>query len=125
MKDEFEEENRDDDITVDNETKAVTVNVLSPELNTDSISIDHDKTQIFDEERGLLAFGDLKLSQEQQNDYDKEEISKIQEKLNEQIYLDEAAKYAKTNITDFLQPIVEGVSPEYKLNIVVKEPANN
>jgi hypothetical protein len=114
-----------DDIKLDKDNFTVTVSVPYPELNAESISMDPSKTVIGDEEKGLLALGDIKLSAEEEKAFQVDAKNKLQERLCESDCFDEASQYAKLNIEELLQPVVDTVSPAYKVKIVVKGPSSN
>lgn len=107
----------EDDIKFDQDTYTVTVTIPYPELH--NVSFDPSKTVIGSTDRGWLAFGDVKLSQEQQKDFETTAVSKLTDRLNEQDCFDRAEKFAKLSAYEMYQPVVSSVSPEFKVNIEV------
>ena len=73
-----------------------------------------------DTEKGWLAFGDIKLTQEQQKAFEEEACKKLEEKLSEEERFKEADRFAKLSAYETYQPIVKAVSPAYKVVIEFK-----
>lgn len=101
----------EDSIAVDNEARTVTITIPHPTLAY--IQPDLEKTEFQDTERGLLTFGDLKLTTEQQNELSIQVESAMRERLNEEDMLELADKYAKLKTWDTFQPLVTSVSDQY------------
>lgn len=111
-----------DDIQLNEDNFTVTVTVPYPELNTDTVAMDPSKTVIGDTDKGWLSFGDIKLTAEEQQAFEVEARQKLQERLSQQDCYEEAVKFAKLSIHDLLEPVIESVSPAYKVEIVVSQP---
>lgn len=109
----------DDDITLDETTYTVQINVPYPELHT--VNFDPTKTVVGDVNRGWLAFGDISLNAEQQKEFETTAVNKLTDRLNQDDCFDKAARYAKLSATELFQPVVEDVSPAYKVSVVVAQ----
>nr|MCD7866166.1 DUF4230 domain-containing protein [Clostridiales bacterium] len=104
-----------DDISLDEETFEVTIKIPHAELH-DTV-FNPDETEIGDMDKGWLAFGDIKLTAEQNQEFEEEAIEKLTEKLSEDECFEEADKFAKLSAYETYQPIVSGVSTAYKVVI--------
>ena len=109
----------EDDISLDDSTFTVTVTVPYPELH--SVAFDPNKTVVGDVDRGWLAFGDITMTSDEQKKVEEEAVKRLTEELSESDCFDKAARYAKLSATELFQPIIEQVSPAYKLNVVVAQ----
>lgn len=107
-----------DDVTLNEDTYTVTIAVPYPELN--NVIFNSDKTVIGDTERGWLAFGDIKLTAEQTQQFEMDAQEKLKEALSAQACYDEAVRFAKLSAYEVYQPVISAVSPAYKVNITVK-----
>lgn len=106
----------EDNVTVDEENKKVTVSI--PHSTLQYTNIDYDSVEFEDTEKGLLAFGDLSLTTEQQNTLEQSIVAAMKEKLETQELLDKADEFAKMSVWNMFQPLVTAVSPEYILEVV-------
>ncbi len=106
----------EDDITLDNKKKTVTVRVPRPELI--SVEPDFSKTEFEDIERGsFLAFGDITLNAEQQNELQQTITQTMRDELSKQQYLDNAQSSATEALTKLYSPLVSAVDGEYTVAI--------
>ncbi|MBR2560172.1 MAG: DUF4230 domain-containing protein [Firmicutes bacterium] len=114
-----------DSITVDNDAKEVRITV--PEAKLQYVNPDFDNIEFEDTEMGLLAFTDIKLTAEQQNELEKQVMAEMTEYLSQQEFLDQADEIAVAKSWETFQPLVSGVAPEYKVVIVMAKnaPASN
>lgn len=106
----------EDNVSVDEENKKVTVKI--PHSTLQYTNIDYDSVEFEDTEKGLLAFGDLALTTEQQNTLEQSIIQAMKEKLETQDLLDKADDFAKMSVWNMFQPLVTAISPEYVLEVV-------
>ncbi len=104
-----------DHISVDEENKVVTIKIQNTTLQY--VNIDNDNITFEDTDKGLLAFGDLSLTTEQQNELEKSVKEAMREKLNTSELLEKANEFAKMKAWEIFQPIVSAVSPEYTVEI--------
>lgn len=102
-------------VTVDDEAKTVTVRI--PHACLSYINVDTSKSEVVSSERGLLAFGDLTLTQEQQSELESaanEAIRAVLTTSESYAAADAAALEAAFNVFD---PIVASLSIDYELVI--------
>lgn len=112
-----------DHIKVDMDKKQVTV--VIPHSCLQYINPDLDKTQFEDTEKGLLAFGDIKLKTEDQNRLLQSVYKSMEEKLTEAEVFQMADEYASVSTWQMFQPLVTAVSPEFTVEIVFDETTSN
>lgn len=103
------------DISLDEENYELTIRI--PHAALHSTSYDPEKTEIGDLQKGWLAVGDIKLTVEQQKEFEVEAERKLEEKLSEEDCFDDADRFAKVAAYELYQPIVRTVSPAYKVVI--------
>lgn len=104
-------------ISLDEDTYTVTIHVPYPELH--GVTYLPDKTKFGDTEKGWLAFGDLKLTPEQTQQFEVEAVEKLNTRLNEQDCFATAERFAKLTAYELYQPLVSSISPAYKVEIIV------
>ena len=110
----------EDDITLDEETKVVTMRVPAPQL--EPINIPSEDIQIGDVEKGsVLAFGDIKLTPEQQTEVETAAKAKMIEKLESEDVMADARVAAEHSIWEIFQPMVSSLSSKYTLKIEFKD----
>ncbi|MDO4183293.1 MAG: DUF4230 domain-containing protein [Coriobacteriia bacterium] len=102
-------------IAVDNTAKTVTVTV--PHATLQYINPDYESMQFEDTEKGLLAFGDLSLTVEQQNELEKSVQTAMRERLEQDDLTTKADEFAQMKTWETFQPLVSAVSPQYKVVI--------
>lgn len=112
-----------DHIKVDLENKQVTL--VIPHSCLQYINPDLDKTEFEDTEKGLLAFGDIKLKTEDQNRLLQSVYKSMEDKLKEEELFRTADEYASMSTWQMFQPFVTAVSPEFTLEIVFDETTSN
>ena len=106
-------------ITVDETLKTVTITI--PHSVLDSVSIDPNNTTFEETEHNLpIKLGDIKMTQEQQNELDKSIDGVLREKLNIAEHFAKADDVAIYNIQEIFQPLVTAVSDQYEV-VVVQE----
>ncbi|MBK1813520.1 DUF4230 domain-containing protein [Clostridium sp. YIM B02505] len=92
-------------VKIDKLNKKITISLPKPAANTPTI--DYDKTTFESTEKGLLRFGDIKLTKDESAVIDKEVISRMDNKLKETALYDEAVKNGEDTIQDLIKPIVD------------------
>ena len=105
-------------IKVDEDAKKVTVTV--PHAVLQYINPDYDKIEFEDTETGLLAFGDIKLTAEEQAALENSVLDAMREHLTSKELMESADKFAEMKIWEIFQPLVTSVSPEFQLEVVFK-----
>ncbi len=103
----------EDSISVD--TKAKTVTVKIPPAYLYLSEYDVTKTEYSDTENGFLSFGDISLSPEQQNEFERGVANAIESALDTADNLAAADEAATEALTNIFSPIVKSVSEEYGL----------
>ena len=102
-------------ITVDNGKR--TVEILIPHASLESINIPAEEIEFSDIERGLLAFGQLKITPEDQAALEAAVKTKMEQKLlDDKVHLD-ADRFARLGVWEIYQPLIEKVAPGYALEI--------
>jgi hypothetical protein len=106
-----------DHIKVDDDAKTVTITV--PHSVLDSVSIFPEQTTFEDTEHTLpIKIGDIKLTQEQQNELDKSIDTTIREELNKPEHFAKADEVAIVTIQEIFQPLVTAVSDQFEVLVV-------
>jgi len=108
----------DSTIVVDEENKTVTITM--PHAKLYDIVANLDDMQFEDTEKGLLAFGDIALTLEDQNELEKSVKASMKERLTQQEVIDNADKFAEMKTWEIFQPLVSAVSNEFVVNIEIK-----
>ena len=108
-----------DDITLDEETKTVTMKVPAPAL--EPINIPSEDIQFGDVETGAFAFGNIKLTPDQQAEVETQAKERMLKKLDEEKVIEDASKAAQHSIWEIFQPVISSLSPKYTLNVEFKK----
>lgn len=103
------------DISLDEENYELTICI--PHAKLHNVSYDPEKTEIGDLQKGWLAPGDLKLTVEQQNEFEVRAKQELEAKLSESERFAEADRFAKLEAYEMYQSIVRTISPAYKVVI--------
>ena len=93
--------------------------ICIPHAKLHNVSYDPEKTEIGDLQRGWLAFGDLKLTAEQQNVFESRGKAGTGSKIERKRRFAEADRFAKLEAYEMYQAIVRTISPAYKVVIGV------
>jgi len=109
----------EDDITVDNENMKVILKV--PHAARGDINIPKEDIEYNDPEKGWLAIGDIKLTEEEHNKLELEVKEKMEKKLDEDKVDDEADRFLKLSVWEIYQPIITSVSKDYSLEVEFDE----
>ncbi|MBO4235459.1 MAG: DUF4230 domain-containing protein [Firmicutes bacterium] len=105
-------------IKVDDANKKVTVTVPSAKLQY--VNPDYEKIEFEDTDKGLLAFTDIKLTAEEQATLENSVLEEMRTHLSSPDLMASANEFAKMKIWELFQPLVTSVSPEYKVEVIVK-----
>ncbi|MDX9888528.1 MAG: DUF4230 domain-containing protein [Anaerovoracaceae bacterium] len=103
-------------LTWDSSTKSMTL--VIPQASLSYIDPDFSKTEFGNTEKALLAFGDIKLTQEQQNVLNVEIEEAMEEALNVETRLRVANIKAKQKVGELLRPLVEELNEGIKLYVI-------
>lgn len=100
-----------DHIDVDMDNKIVTIKI--PHAILQEVILDINNIEFEDTEKGLLAFGDLALTAEQQNEVEVSVKQTMTDTLNNKEFFDSADEFAKLKTWQIFQPLVSSVSNEF------------
>ena len=100
-------------ITVDDEEMTVTVTI--PHTKLAYVVLRPEDMAFDDTEKGLLAFGDLKLTAEEQNAFDVLAKQNMAKRLSTDTLMTRADGFAQMKCWEIFQPLVDTVSKEYRL----------
>ena len=106
------------DITLDEETKTVTMKVPAPQL--EPINIPSENIQFGEIEKGALAFGNIKLTPEQQAEVETEAKERMLQKLESDNVAEDAKAAAEHSIWEIFQPMISNLSSRYTLKVEFK-----
>lgn len=106
------------DIALDEENKLVTIFI--PHAKQEQINIPEDRMEFADPEKGLLAFGDIKITMEDTSRVQAEARIKMQEKLDKDKVIDMADRFAKLSVWEMYSPVIKGVAKNYSLIVEFK-----
>ena len=109
---------RNSDIIFDEEEKMITIKI--PHAVLEPINIPEDKIQFGDTNKGLLAFGDLKLTPEQAATIQAGAREKMIQKLKDDNVQETADRFAILCVWEMYSPIVKGVAKDYSLEVVFR-----
>ena len=105
-----------DSITLDDETKTVTITV--PKVELEPINIPSENIEFGDVEKNtVFAFGEIKLTPENQAKVETEAKDRMVKKLEDDNVMADATGAAEHAIWDIYHPIIADVSPAYNLKI--------
>ena len=92
-----------------------------PAVVLEPINIPSEDIEFGDVEKNtVFAFGDIKVTPENQAKVETEAKNKMLEKLETDKVIDDATAAAEHSLWETFQPIVSSVSPEYALKIAFK-----
>ena len=100
---------------VDNLQRRVTFYV--PHAALASISIPAEQIEFSDVERGILAFGQLKLAPEDQARIQTEAQTRMEQKLLDDEVAADANRFARLAVWEIYQPMIAAVAPGYSLDV--------
>lgn len=103
------------DILFDEESKIITLRI--PHAVQEEINIPEDQIKFGDTTRGLLAFGDVKMTAEQAAQIQGDARKKMEEKLDEDKIIKTADRFAILAVWELYSPIVKGVAKDYSLEV--------
>ena len=108
----------DDCIILDENNKTVTL--MIPHAQLEPINIQAEDMEFGDVEKGLLAFGSIKLEPGDMAKIQSEAQAKMEQKLLYDNISAEADRFAKMAVWELYQPIISSVSSEYRLNVIFR-----
>ena len=107
-----------DDITLDEETKTVTMKVPAPQL--EPINIPSENIQFGEVEKEAFAFGNIKLTPEQQAEVETQAKARMLDKLETENVIEDAKMAAEHSIWEIFQPMISNLSSKYTLKVEFK-----
>ena len=105
----------DQDVVLDEETKVITLRI--PHAAREEINIPEDQIKFGDTNRGLLAFGDIKMTPEQATQIQADARAKMEAKLEEEQIQETADRFAILSVWELYSPIIKGVAKDYSLEV--------
>ena len=102
-------------IAVDEQGRTVTISIPHAELHY--ITKDLEKTEFEDTQHAILGFGDIKLTQEQQNLLDQSIEDAMRAELESEQCFADADKAALLVVYDVYQPLISQVDDTYTLEV--------
>ena len=106
---------RKGDIVVDDENKVITLRI--PHATQEEINIPEDQIQFGDTTKGLLAFGDIKMTIEQAAGVQREARNRMQQKLDDEKVLETADRFAILSVWEIYSPLIKNVAKNYSLEV--------
>lgn len=103
------------DIELDEEMLTVTLHIPHAQLNP--INIPSEEIEFGDVTKGLLSFGDLKVTAEASAQVETEAKKKMMEKLESDNTIEEADRFAKLTVLEMYQPIIKNVASAYSVEV--------
>lgn len=100
-------------ITIKNNTITVTL----PKPAIEAITLDPNKTSYNETDKGLLRFGDIKLSTEDEELLRKTVQDKMKDKMLESQYYNTATENSKKSMISLIKSIVSNTNPTYNVEI--------
>ena len=107
------------DIKFDENEKIITLTI--PHAEQGEINIPSDKIEFGDVDKGMLAFGKMKITPEQSAQVQNEAKSKMQSRLDEDNVIAEADRFAILSVWEIYSPIVKGVAKDYSLEVQFRD----
>lgn len=107
-----------DNVAVDLERRTVAVTI--PAAVLDHTAVDPEKTTFEQTEHALLGFGDVKLTQEQQNELDRSMQKAMDEVLDTTQQYEKANEIARLKVRQLFQPVVSAVAEEFLVEVETK-----
>lgn len=104
-----------DNVAVDLERRTVTVTI--PAAVLDHTAVDPEKTTFEETQHALLGFGDVKLTQEQQNELDRSIQQALQTVLDTPEQYQKADEIARLKVRQLFQPVVSAVAEEFLVEV--------
>lgn len=104
------------DITLDTELHVVSIAI--PHAALSYITVDVEKTEFEETKKALFAFGDIKMTTEQQNLLEQNIRDAMTQQLSSADMLERADIFALSQVHDLFAPIVRAVASEFTVSIV-------
>jgi len=109
---------KNSDISFSEEDRTITLKI--PHAVQEEINIPEDEIQFGDTTKGLLAFGDIKMTAEQAAKVQAEARNKMMQKLEEEKVLETADRFALLSVWELYSPIIKSVARDCSLEVVFR-----
>jgi hypothetical protein len=106
------------DIQLDSDQKIITINIDSSQLTYVNLNIE--ETKFEETDKGLLSFGDINLTTEQQQQLELQVKQAMTTSLDSPKYKNLADGFAQINIWKIYQPVVTFVENDYTTKVNIK-----
>lgn len=103
-------------INVDQDNKTVYINI--PHTILQEVILDVDNITFEDTEKGILAFGELKLTLEEENEIERSVKETMRKTLDTKDMYEQADEFAKLKTWQIFQPLVSAVASEYVVEMI-------
>lgn len=110
---------KESDIELDEETMTVTLHIPHAQMNP--INIPSEEIEFGDVNRGVLSFGDMKVTPEAMAKVETEAKNKMLEKLEDSNAIEEADRFARLTVLELYQPVIKNVANTYSVEIEFAE----
>ncbi len=108
----------EDDIVIDSSNRTITIKIAHAYLQT--VEVNPDNVIIDEVQKGLLAWGDIKLTVKDYNRIEKELVIRMRESLNTVENAQEADDIALQMVKEIYAPLVKAVDSRYALEVEFK-----
>ena len=85
------------------------------------ITVPRDEIEFGDVSRGILAFGDIKMTPQEQSEVEAKAVANMEERLAETGQDIVADRFAKLSVWEIYQPIVKTVAKDYSLEVIFQD----
>ena len=102
-------------ISINDNTRVISITI--PKTVLDHVYVDKEKMKMSDTEHGLLAFGDIQLTVEQQKELDESIVEAMQNKLGEADIVARADETALAKVSEIFQPLINLKYSEYRVKV--------
>ena len=106
-------------ISVDNEKGIVTLSI--PHAYMKDINIPENEIEFGDTEHGLLAFGDITMTAEENSELQSQVREKMETKVSENNFEETADRFAKLSVWEIYSPLIKTIASNYSLEVVFED----
>lgn len=108
-----------DHMTLNEDEKTLYLKI--PHASLQYINPDLQRAEFEDTQSGMLAFGELKLTAEEQNLLERSVEDSMRERLIQDDIMKNADEFAILKSWEIFQPLITAVSPEYRLEVLFED----
>lgn len=106
---------RENDVAVDIDTKTVTIYIPRPEVY--DLIVDPNDFILDETSKGLLAFGDIKMTLEEAFYIESQAVSVLKGAAEADELTEKAEDTAEKKLEELFQPVARAVDPDYRIVI--------